>query len=74
MFSTQGTFDRIKLQLEYLWSHKMINCLFGQVLLCFDLPQAPETSSTQKSSKDKKNYDDRESGLTAELMQSKRMV
>ncbi|KAI6194686.1 HECT-type E3 ubiquitin transferase [Aphelenchoides besseyi] len=58
---THGTFERVGGQLEYLWSRKLINCLFGQVLSCFELPS---NSKTQKESKHSE-----EGLLPAELMQ-----
>ncbi|KAI6218331.1 HECT-type E3 ubiquitin transferase [Aphelenchoides fujianensis] len=56
---TQGTFDRVGRQLEYLWSRKLINCLFGQVLSCFELPAVSK----------KKAANSEEGLLPAELMQ-----
>jgi hypothetical protein len=63
---TEGTFDRIRSQLEFLWSSKMINCLFGQVLSCFDLPSGSKSTKQSKSS-----GIDESGGLSADLMQRK---
>lgn len=46
---TQGTFGRIKIQLAYLWSPKMVHCLFGKVLVNFenfDLSKKKENMET----------------------------
>ncbi|KAI6228455.1 HECT-type E3 ubiquitin transferase [Aphelenchoides besseyi] len=58
---THETFERVGGQLEYLWSRKLINCLFGQVLSCFELP------SNSKAQKESKNSE--EGLLPTELVQ-----
>jgi hypothetical protein len=64
VFSTQETFGRVRLQIEFLWSRKMINCLFGQVLASF------ESTASKSGTKQLKSGEDG-GGLPAEFMQSK---
>lgn len=45
---TQGTFARLSIQLSYLWSHRIVECLFGKVLDLFKTKKGKEltTNST----------------------------
>ncbi|KAI6183743.1 HECT-type E3 ubiquitin transferase [Aphelenchoides bicaudatus] len=62
---TQGTFDRVRTQIEFLWSRKMINCLFGQVLASFELPLASKSNTKQT----KLSGTEESGGLPTEIMQ-----
>uniref|UniRef100_A0A915DWR5 HECT-type E3 ubiquitin transferase n=1 Tax=Ditylenchus dipsaci TaxID=166011 RepID=A0A915DWR5_9BILA len=57
---TQGTFGRIRLQLGYLWSQRMVDCLFGKVLASFQ--------NSAKTSRRKETTQDGDS-LPVDLMQ-----